>query len=138
MKDTKANSKRWLDQAQHDLESARNNLEKVEFYSDACFMAEQSSQKALKAFLLFKGVRYILSHSVMELARLCAEYDENFKKFIEYGMVLDKYYIPTRYPDALAPPAVPYKSYIRKEAKEAVGYAEEIIKMVGRTIMKCD
>lgn len=135
MKNAKANSKRWLDQAQHDLLSARNNLEKVKFYSDACFMAEQSSQKALKAFLLFKGRRYVLSRSVKELASLGAEYEKGFRKFIEYGMVLDKYYIPTRYPDALAPPAVPYKSYTKKEAKEAVGYAEEIIKLVSRKII---
>ena len=132
MKDPIGTAKRWLEQARHDLESARNNLEITRFYSDACFMAEQASQKALKAYLISKGERHIFAHSVNLLAQMCREKDSSFAPFEEYGMILDKYYIPTRYPDALAPPAVPYKSYIEKEAKEAVIYAEAIIEHVGK------
>jgi len=51
MKNSKANSLRWLDQAKHDLEVAEKNLEVLGFYSDVCFMTEQASQKALKAYL---------------------------------------------------------------------------------------
>lgn len=135
MKNHRENALRWLDQGKHDLESAKNNLENVKFYSDACFMSEQASQKALKAYLLFKGERYVLSHSVKELAESCAEYDKEFTGVVECGMILDKYYIPTRYPDALAPPAVPYKSYIEKEAVEAVGYAKKIINLASKKIV---
>lgn len=134
MKNSKENALRWLSQAEHDLESAINNLEKVKFYSDACFMSEQASQKALKAYLLFKGERHILSHSVRELVDSCAKYDGEFNCLIEYGMILDKYYIPTRYPDALAPPAVPYKSYTEKEAAEAVDYAKKIVNSVRKRV----
>lgn len=135
MKNSKENALRWLSQAEHDLESAINNLEKVKFYSDACFISEQASQKALKAYLLFKGERYILSHSVRELVVSCVKYDGEFNCLIEYGMILDKYYIPTRYPDALAPPAVPYKSYTEKEATEAVDYAKKIVNSVRKRII---
>jgi len=124
MRNPKEDGLRWLSQAEHDLESAINNLEKVKFYSDACFMFEQASQKALKAYLLFRGERYILSHSVRELVDWCTKFDGEFNNFIEYGMILDKYYIPTRYPNALAPPAVPYKSYTEREAKEVVDYVK--------------
>lgn len=43
MRNPKEDGLRWLSQAEHDLESAVNNLEKVKFYSDACFMSEQAS-----------------------------------------------------------------------------------------------
>lgn len=39
-------------------------------------MSEQASQKALKAYLLFRGERYISSHSVRELADWCTKFDE--------------------------------------------------------------
>jgi len=43
--------------------------------------------------------------------------------------VLDKYYIPARYPDALAPPAVPYKSFTETEARQALSQAQEIVSL---------
>lgn len=130
MKNPKENGLRWLEQAKHDLEVAEKNLEILGFYSDACFIAEQAAQKALKAFLLFKGERYILIHSVGELAESAFKYDNDFEQLIKYSRKLDQYYIPTRYPDALAPPAIPYKSYSKEEAKEAVRFAKEIITLV--------
>jgi HEPN domain-containing protein len=101
-----------------------------DFYSDACFMSEQAAQVALKAFIIANKRRYIWEHSVQELARLCSQYDKDFVELIEDGKILDRYYTPTRYPDALAPPAIPYKTYIEKDAKEAISFAEKIITMV--------
>ena len=46
---------RWLRQAEHDLTIARNHQKQGD-HSDACFMAEQASQKALKAFLFAQGL----------------------------------------------------------------------------------
>jgi HEPN domain-containing protein len=45
---------RWLRQAAHDLRIARGHQERGD-YSDACFMAEQAAQKALKGFLMAQG-----------------------------------------------------------------------------------
>jgi HEPN domain-containing protein len=47
---------RWLRQAEHDLAIAGGHQERGDF-SDACFMAEQAAQKALKAFLIGHGYR---------------------------------------------------------------------------------
>lgn len=49
---------------------------------------------------------------------------------IEVAKFLDRYYIPTRYPDALASPAVPYETYTEKDAVEAIGLAEKITELV--------
>ena len=79
--------------------------------TDACFMAEQAAQKALKAFLMWQGQRFVPLHSVAQLAERCAQFDPDFAAHIPAGRILDQYYIPMRYPDALAPPAVPFESY---------------------------
>ena len=93
-------------------------------------MAEQTAQVALKAFILANKRRFIWEHSVQELARLCSQFDKDFGAVVDAGKILDRYYIPTRYPDALASPAVPYKTYIEKDAAEAVGFAEKMIELV--------
>jgi HEPN domain-containing protein len=120
---------RWFDQAQHDVEVAKTNFASG-FYSDACYMSEQAAQKGLKAFIIYHGKRYLWEHSVQELAKISSHYDKEFEWVVEAGMILDRYYIPTRYPDALASPAVPYKFYIAKDASEVISLAEKIIPMV--------
>lgn len=130
MKNLKAEAMRWLEQAEHDLDAAKKNLEILKFYSDTCFLAEQAAQKALKAFLYFKGKRYVPIHSVVALVEAILEYDKEFEPLIKYGRKLDQYYIPTRYPDALASPAVPFETYTKEQAEEALKYAEEILKLV--------
>jgi len=132
MKLNREDALRWLEQAEHNLKVAEHNF-KASFYSDACFMAEQTAQAALKAFIVYHKKRLIWEHSIQELARISAQYDENFEEFIEYGKILDRYYIPTRYPDALARPAVPYKTYTEKDAREALNFAR---KMVGKVSEK--
>jgi HEPN domain-containing protein len=133
MKNAKENGLRWLEQARHDLKVAQSNLEH-KFYSDVCFMAEQSAQKSLKAYLFSKGERFVFLYSIRDLLEACKKYNKSFARLLEYGMVLDKYYIPTRYPDALAPPATPYQSYTQKEAREAINYARKILEMVQRFV----
>ena len=122
--------RRWLDQAQHQLRVVEILLREG-VWSDACFMAEQTAQMALKAFLFGKGRRMVPIHSVRELASQCSELDERFGEAVEWGKVLDRYYLTTRYPDALAPPAVPFDSFTEADAVQAHGYARDILKLVG-------
>ncbi|MBI3333385.1 MAG: HEPN domain-containing protein [Candidatus Omnitrophica bacterium] len=71
-----------------------------------------------------------MEHSVALLARYCSEKDPTFTPFIKTGTAMDQYYIPTRYPDALADPAVPFESYSVTQAAEAVRLASEIVRAV--------
>ncbi len=134
MKLNKEDALRWLEQAEHNLKVADNNF-KAKFYSDTCFMAEQTAQMALKAFIIYHKKRLIWEHSIQELSTISFQYDKDFEKFIEFGKILDRYYIPTRYPDALARPAVPYKTYTGRDAKEALEFAREILKKVKEKIV---
>jgi HEPN domain-containing protein len=124
---------RWLRQAEHDLAIARGHQERGD-YSDACFMAEQAAQKALKAFLIGHGHRSVPIHSVAQLADRCAQIDPAFMVHITAGRVLDQYYIPMRYPDVLAPPAVPFESYTQEQGTTAVAAAQSIIALVAENL----
>ena len=122
-------ARRWLAQAEHSLSISRLLLESG-MVADACFHSEQTAQLALKAFLYPKGRRFVNIHSVRELASVCGTEDSDFSSFEDYGMFLDRYYLSTRYPDALPAPAVPFESFTQEEAEQAVGFAEEIVALV--------
>jgi HEPN domain-containing protein len=120
---------RWLRQAEHDLDIAQSHHDRNNF-SDACFMSEQASQKALKGFLIAQGRRSVSIHSVARLVEDCSRIDKDFSTHIASGRILDQYYIPTRYPDALAPPAVPFESYTEEQGEKAVHAAKAIVSLV--------
>ncbi|MCE2405847.1 MAG: hypothetical protein J4F43_11925 [Dehalococcoidia bacterium] len=67
----------------------------------------------------------------MELAIQCNGLDDRFGEAVEWGKVLDRYYVTTRYPDALAPPAVPFDSFTEADAVQARGYARDMVQLVG-------
>lgn len=129
MRNPKEVGRRWLEQAQHNLEVTRRHME-GQFWSDACFMAEQTAQVALKAYLYAQGERIVPLYSIHELALRCARRDAAFEAVVDGGKVLDAYYLASRYPDALAPPAVPYKSFTEAEAQQALSYAERVVALV--------
>ncbi len=121
-----------MDQAEYDLEVAKSNLN-GKFYADVCFKSEQSAQKALKAYLYLKGARFVAEHAIGALARRCMEYDGQFEEILSC-VRLDQYYLPTRYPDAIPYPGVPYESYSEDEARQAIRYAEKILQLVKNKI----
>ena len=129
MKRSHEQLRRWLEQAEHQLEVTDTLLESG-FWSDVCFMAEQTAQMALKAFLYGSGQRHVLLHSIQDRASECRKVDAVFAEVIEWGKVLDRYYIPTRYPDALASPAVPFRSFTQDDARQAHRYAADIVELV--------
>ncbi|OGX40690.1 MAG: hypothetical protein A3C53_00245 [Omnitrophica WOR_2 bacterium RIFCSPHIGHO2_02_FULL_68_15] len=132
MKKPRETAARWFRQAEHDLQIATRLKE--ESPADACYFAEQASQKALKAFLFARGSRHQPEHSVAALAQRCGEQDPEFGPLVASGQLMDQFYIPTRYPDALADPAVPFESYSTEQAVGAIRLATEILDLVRRKL----
>ena len=137
MKKPLETARRWLAQAEHVLEMTETLLEHG-FWSDTCFHSEQTAQLALKAFLYSQGRRFINIYSVRELAFNCENMDPEFSVFADYGMFLDRYYLATRYPDALPEPAIPFESFSEQEAVQALGYATEMVEMVRAKVPRSD
>ena len=119
--------RRWLEEAASELETARWDL-KGEKYSAACFWSHQAAEKALKAFLYATSEEeHLFEHSLTRLLEHCAESEKGFEAFRESCRTLDRYYIPTRYPNGLPYPAVPAKSFTREEAEEAIALCDKIL-----------
>jgi HEPN domain-containing protein len=117
---------RWLRQAWDDLEAARA-LEAVAKYAQAAFFAQQAGEKALKAVWLSLDADP-WGHSLGRLVREMPEgAKERFAPLLEAALALDKLYIPTRYPDALAE-LTPAEAYTQAEARAALNQAEAILK----------
>lgn len=121
----------WIEAAQEDLRLARVLLEEQrDFYPPVCFNSQQAVEKALKAFLYFHRVdEEFRGHHLDALLERCKKIDSAFDKFREMVAIIDQYYIPTRYPDALAGIAAS-GVYHEEEAREAVKYAKKILKFV--------
>ena len=90
----------WLARAQDDLSFAQLGF-REKYFSQACFLSQQVVEKSLKGFLLAKGRSYPRLHKVIELAKLCVEIAEDLEPFKEDLKLIDEFYIPTRYPDAV-------------------------------------
>ena len=120
--------RRWLLQAKQDIEDARYNLE-GERYHIACFLSQQSAEKALKAFLYAEGEEMVWGHSVAELCKRATSMDKELEKVRRKAATLDKYYIPTRYPNGL-PGGIPSEAFEKRDADRAIEIAEEVIQVI--------
>ena len=122
---------RWLTTADDDIGSAvilKNNGK----FAHSCFHAQQAGEKALKAVWYFADADP-WGHSIKKLIEDLNFVDlkiyQKLEPYSRMGMVLDRFYIPTRYPDALPgifPDALPG----RAEAEEALELARVVLERI--------
>lgn len=118
-------SKDWLDEATGDLEHAESDL-RGGFHNWACFSAQQSAEKAIKAAFQRMGAE-AWGHSATDLLRELSKSRAVPQKLIEGALELDKAYIPARYPNA-HPSGSPRNLYTKEEARRLIEHAEKILK----------
>ncbi|WP_054842868.1 HEPN domain-containing protein [Vulcanisaeta distributa] len=112
----------WLDEARDDL-AAAIDLMRLGRYSKACYFAQQAAEKALKALLIRRLNRYEHTHSVRELLEILRNNGVDVSdELIRVGDELDRYYVPTRYPNAW-PSGAPHRHYTEEDARRAVDHA---------------
>jgi len=99
-RDKNTEARNWFTQAMAELEDAIELEKRTRFYL-ALFLYQQATEKARKAFLFFKGEEELFTHSVKDLIDIAVAYDKDFEK-VKHVKDLDRYYIPTRYPNAIA------------------------------------
>ncbi|PWH13421.1 MAG: DNA-binding protein [Ardenticatenia bacterium] len=128
--------RRWLEQAQTDLKWTRHLLDAGAYYL-VCFLAQQTAEKALKAFLYAQGEEMVTGHSVRSLCRRAAAYDASFENYLDEWGILDSYYIPTRYPNGL-PGDIPARVYHQAAAHSALTLAEAVVTYVEERLSAYD
>jgi len=117
---------RWVRSAESTLRSARGDWERGD-YNWACFKAQQAAEFAVKGLLHGLGLP-AYGHSVSKLLERLPE-SLGANCLIGEAKVLDRCYVPTRYPNAWAE-GTPADYYMREDAENAIKYAERIIRWV--------
>jgi HEPN domain-containing protein len=120
---------RWYDQAAADLDAGQRTAESGIAYL-ACFLAQQSAEKALKALLYWTRGDWPRIHLIEMLLRELAPEHTPTADLAADARSLDKYYTTTRYPDVLDH-ALPAASFVRREADGALDIARAVLEFVG-------
>lgn len=122
---------RWLTTAQDDLDSAVILRKNVKF-AHSCFHAQQAGEKAVKA-LWYLADADPWGHSIMKLIDDLENVDlklhDRLKSLSRLGMVLDRFYIPTRYPNGL-PDITPDAAFTDEDADTCIEHSGKIIETV--------
>jgi len=128
---------RWLQQAKADLEAAKDSR-KAEHCEWACFQAQQAAEKALKAIWFFHCYDP-WGHSLVRLVQDFphADIQTDLRTLTDSAKLLDKLYIPTRYPNGL-PDLTPSDTYTDSEADAAVDAARRVIDNAARELWDND
>ncbi len=118
-------AERWLRTAEEGLQAAEIPA-RAGLFSQACFFAQQSGEKAIKALWRLADADP-WGHSVQRLARefpLAAQVP-GIANWEEWGALLDQYYIPTRCPNGL-PDLTPGQVYRAGDAERALEAAHRL------------
>lgn len=119
-------SKDWMDEAEGDLEHAKNDL-KGKYYNWACFSAQQAAEKAVKAVFQKMGAES-WGHSVADLLVELSKKHQIPEEIMNGALELDKTYIPSRYPNA-HPSGSPRNLYTKEESRRLIEHAEKIVRL---------
>ncbi|MEM1984836.1 MAG: HEPN domain-containing protein [Candidatus Korarchaeum sp.] len=119
---------RWLNSAKRTLESAHGDLSGGD-YNWACFKAQQAAELAVKALLRGIGSPSY-GHSIAKLLMSVEAKGIGVpEEIMQRAKTLDKYYVPTRYPNAWAE-GTPHEYYTEPDATDAINCAREVISWI--------
>jgi HEPN domain-containing protein len=119
---------RWFRQAEQDLDDGQYVLAGERFHL-VCFLAQQSAEKALKSAMYARGAENVWGHSVAQLCDDLAALDSGKQGLKARVAFLDRFYIPTRYPNGL-PGGIPAEAFRRQDAEDALAAAKELLEAV--------
>ena len=127
---------RWFKTAEDDLDSARI-LKDSGKYAHSCFHSQQAAEKSLKAVWYFLD-EDPWGHSIMklidELEPVSSDLYQKIEPLKRIALVLDRFYIPTRYPDGL-PDITPDVAFTGEDALTCFSHAGKIMDVV-RSVLK--
>lgn len=121
----------WLYFASTDLRVAELSLNE-ELYNQVCFLSQQAAEKSLKALFAFGKKPIPRIHTITQLIQLLFSSENDKKILLPQAVFLDKFYIPTRYPDALPgtlPQGLPNKVDAQKSLEIAQSIYHRVLKV---------
>jgi len=123
-------SERWLLFAHQDLRMAELAMTEG-LYNQVCFHSQQCAEKAIKGLLAHQGKVPPRTHRLADLLEPL-DPDPFAEERFEIQL-LDRFYIPTRYPDAL-PGSLPEGLPDAQEAQEALSTAAKVLAQIEQLV----
>ncbi len=120
--------KDWIAKATGDLRAAKKLIKDDDYTLDmAAYSTQQSAEKSLKAYLIFKKQAIPRTHDVEKLLMDCIKHDNTFDILRKDAELLSPYATYTRYPDDRF-------NVDREEVVGAINCAEKILKFVNARV----
>ncbi len=115
----------WIKKATQDFGMAELAIEyQPEFRDSICFHCQQSSEKYLKAFLLYSDIEFKKTHSLNYLLDLVSELVLVPSDIYEFADILEEYGVAIRYPES--------RNLSADDVQEAINAATELKQFVVR------
>ena len=121
---------KWMNKAQDDLLWTEANLREKIYYG-ACFTAQQAAEKALKAYLIFRGKTPRKIHDLGALVEECVLLDKEFESLKEIVLPLTDYSVQVRYPDI-----GDFIEYDETKATDALLRAKNVLEFVKEKVQE--
>jgi HEPN domain-containing protein len=131
MKESNKEALRWFLQAEDDFRFVEWLKNESVFFDKGCFIAQQSGEKALKACVYATGERRVVGHSLFEMVNRLSRIDSEFQTIMDEARSLDRFYIPTRYPNGL-PGGSPFQIFTAKDLTDAFQDLKKILDLCRR------
>jgi len=114
----------WFQLADNDELAGETLLKENVAPSTVCFLSQQCAEKYLKGLMAFKNIDIVRVHDFAQLVNLLKPAVPEIAKFTDEFVLLNKYYIQTRYSADVA------EGFSLQEAKTALNAAKNIKKFV--------
>ena len=135
MKAPPKEARRWLLQAEDDLRFVEWLWKEGLFFDKGCFISQQAGEKALKACLYARGQRRVIGHSLFEMTHELCRTETAFQAITNEAKRLDRFYIPTRYPNGL-PGGSPFQVYTAEDLTSAYEDVQRVHQICSKFLEK--
>lgn len=127
----KQESKRWLHTAEDDLDTSIL-LKTHNKFAHSCFHAQQAAEKAVKSVWYYEDSDP-WGHSIKKLIDDLDEVNmaayNALANVARLAMILDRFYIPTRYPNGL-PDITPDMAFTEEDSTMCIEAAKSILNVI--------
>ena len=118
----------WLKRAKSNLALAKQPKTEDIYWEDLCFETQQAAEKALKAVLLSKKIRFRFVHDLAELITLLENNGVSLPEGVRTAAILTDYSVEVRYPG-------PFEPVTKEEFKKALKIAESVVAWAEKQIV---
>jgi HEPN domain-containing protein len=124
-------ARRWFAQAEEQFATAEWNAQGKR-WPFACFVCQQTAELALKALLMRRGDRARV-HGLLHLLERLRPNCPDVAQLEVAARNLERFYIPTRYPDAL-PTGTSSSYFTQQDATDALADAADVLSFARRKL----